>query len=91
MIFDYKAKSAFEAYQKACQSIEINWDKTELVRHLSNAVLVNYDNGLFTLQVSTEHIANVFRRHSENAIIRRTLEMYMPDGMAITVKIEVQP
>lgn len=94
-MFDYKAKTPLEAYQKAWQAIEINWDKSELARHLSAAALTNYDSGTFTFQVPTRHIADVFRRHSENAILRRTLEMYMPDGMTITVETvvasEVQP
>lgn len=89
-MLDYKAKTPLEAYQKAWQTIPIAWDRTELALFLSFAVLVNYDNGAFTFQVPTQHIANVFNRHAENNIVRRELELYMPDGITVSVQAVVE-
>lgn len=84
-MLDYKAKSPLDAYQKAWEAIAISWDKTEMAHHLSTAVLVHYEKGAFTFQVPTQHVANVFNRHAEQMIVQHTLELYMPDDMAVSV------
>lgn len=87
MFLDYKAKSPLEAFKKTVDSILINWDKSHLAIHLPKAVLKDYHDGQFTFEVPTEPIAILMRRHAELTCLRRTLEDYMPDGIAVSVQI----
>jgi hypothetical protein len=87
MLSDYKAKSFIEAYEKAWSAMLLTWDRTKLAEHLPKAVLKDYCDGQFTLEVPTLIIANVLNRRAEMAIIRKTLELYMPEGIPVSVQI----
>lgn len=87
MFLNYKAKSPLEAFKKAVDAILISWDKTKLADCLPKAVLKGYDNGAFTFEVPTAVIASVMNRRAEMAIIRQSLELYMPEGIPVVVQI----
>lgn len=87
MLSDYKAKSFIEAYEKAWSAMLLTWDKTKLAEYLPKAVLKDYQDGQFTFEVPTAIIAAVMTRRAELAIIRQSLELYMPDGIPVSVQI----
>ncbi len=94
MLVDYKAATPLEACQKALSAIILMWNDTPLAQFLNKATLHDYRNGAFVLAVPTQRMADLMNRRAEQAIIRRTLEVYMPDGMSVTVQAvchEVQP
>lgn len=89
MLPNYKVDSPVKAYEKAWALLAITHDRSEFARHLDHVRMKGYEQGRFTLEADTLHIANLFNRHAENCIVRKALALYVPDGITVSVQAVV--